>query len=248
MGKPITVFVPDNVHPKLKRKMELEGANVVVHGKVWADAHQKAIEFAKAVPHCEVVHPFDHEDLWEGHASIITEAAGDLKKKPQAVLCVVGGGGLMVGLLRGMHKVGWEDVPLIVSETTGAASFAAAVEAGKLVTLPTINTIAKTLGASTVAKEAFDWTKRHKIVHRVVTDREVLEAIVRFQEDHQFLVEPSCGAGLALLYSEKHSEFLLRQLQGESKKDREGVLVVICGGNGVDIDMIEEWNKNKASL
>ena len=50
----------------------------------------------------------------------------------------VGGGGLMSGVLQGMHGVGWGDVPLVAMETKGADSFDAAVQAGELVTLDAI--------------------------------------------------------------------------------------------------------------
>ena len=54
------------------------------------------------------------------------------------VVVSVGGGGLMSGVLQGMHDVGWADVPLIAMETKGADSFDAAVQAGELVTLDAI--------------------------------------------------------------------------------------------------------------
>ena len=50
----------------------------------------------------------------------------------------VGGGGLLSGVLQGMHEVGWTDVPVVAMETKGADSFDAAVRAGELVTLDAI--------------------------------------------------------------------------------------------------------------
>ena len=44
----------------------------------------------------------------------------------------------MCGVLRGLHDVGWSDVPVVAIETDGADSFAASVKAGRLVTLPGI--------------------------------------------------------------------------------------------------------------
>ena len=45
----------------------------------------------------------------------------------------------MCGILRGMHDVGWTDVPLVAMETKGADSLAASLEAGELITLPCIS-------------------------------------------------------------------------------------------------------------
>ena len=59
---------------------------------------------------CLYVHPFDHEDIWEGHASLIEELRDDLHGVPPDVIVVsVGGGGLMCGVVRGLRSVGWED-------------------------------------------------------------------------------------------------------------------------------------------
>ena len=71
-------------------------------------------------------------------ATIILEAAEQLLEKPSMVVVSVGGGGLMSGVLQGMHNVGWTDVPLVAMETKGADSFDAAVQAGELVTLDAI--------------------------------------------------------------------------------------------------------------
>lgn len=71
-------------------------------------------------------------------ATVIHESAEQLPEKPSVVVVSVGGGGLMSGVLQGMHNVGWVDVPLIAMETKGADSFDAAVQAGELVTLDAI--------------------------------------------------------------------------------------------------------------
>jgi len=207
LGVPATIFVPSTTADFMRTKMASEGAKVIVHGDVWAEAHQHAIEQAKQDPQAELIHPFDHKEIWDGHASIITEAVQQLKKKPSAVICVVGGGGLMCGILLGMHQVGWEDVPLFACETLGANSFAEAVAKGELITLPAITSIAKTLGASRVAGEALAWSKKHKIFPCVVSDKEAVDALVAFQFDHQVLVEPSCAAGLAILYDKEKKIF-----------------------------------------
>jgi L-serine/L-threonine ammonia-lyase len=73
--------------------------------------------------------------------------------KPDVIVTVCGGGGLLCGLLQGLHEIGWQDVPVVVSETIGAHSYAEAIKEGKLITLPEITSIARTLGAKTVCKE-----------------------------------------------------------------------------------------------
>lgn len=69
---------------------------------------------------------------------MIDEIAESLALKPSVVVLSVGGGGLLCGVLRGMSRVGWNDVPVVAMETMGANCLAASVEAGHLVTIPAI--------------------------------------------------------------------------------------------------------------
>ena len=47
----------------------------------------------------------------------------------------IDGGGLLSGVIEGLHRHGWFDVPVFGVETEGAASFRAAVEAGQTVAI-----------------------------------------------------------------------------------------------------------------
>lgn len=74
----------------------------------------------------------------EGHTSLVKELERDLKEKPGAIVLSVGGGGLLNGVVEGLRRADWADVPIVAMETMGAHSLNAAVKAGKLVTLPEI--------------------------------------------------------------------------------------------------------------
>lgn len=126
--------------------------------QAWDDANARALEIA-AQPGANLIHPFDHPDIWYcicthtqytlliasctcrfGHASIIEEVQSQLHGlTPDLVVVSVGGGGLMNGVLEGLHRVGWEKVPLLAMETQGADSLNACVKAGKWVALTEIS-------------------------------------------------------------------------------------------------------------
>ena len=57
---------------------------------------------------------------------------------PDLVVLSVGGGGLMNGVLEGLHRVGWGETPVLALETDGADSLAACVRSGKWVELDDI--------------------------------------------------------------------------------------------------------------
>lgn len=226
----VTIVVPKTTSGWMQGILRREGATVAVHGDSWDDAH----DYAKALATQEnaaYIHPFDDPRIWQGHASIIHEIAG-ANIKPGAIVVSVGGGGLLCGLLEGLHQVGWKDVPVVAVETEGAASFAASMRAGHLVTLDRITSIATTLGARTVAPAALAWTQRHKIIPWIVTDRAAFEACLRFADEQRVLVEPACGAALATVYD--HA----KPLEGHTP-----IVVIVCGGAGVSLALLNEWKK-----
>lgn len=230
IGIPVTVIVPKTTPAWLRDMVRREGATVIVHGDSWDDAHAYGTELAER-ENAAYIHPFDDPRVWKGHSSIIHEIV-DAGVRPGAIVVSVGGGGLLCGLLEGMHDVGWTDVPILAVETEGAASFAAAVRAGHLVTLDRITSVATTLGARRVAAKALEWTKKHPITTWQVTDREAVDACVRFADEHRVLVEPACGASLAAVYGRA------RPLEGLSP-----IVIIVCGGAGVSLPLLDEWKK-----
>lgn len=227
---PVTVVVPETTSAWARAGIAAQGATVLEHGASWSEAHGHALE--NMSEGAVYIHPFDDPDVWAGHAPIIGEVARQ-GPKPGAVVVAVGGGGLLCGVLSGMHAVGWTDVPVLAVETTGAASLAAAMAAGQVVTLERITSLAWTLGARAVAEEALAWTRRHPVESVVVSDRAAVQACLRFADDHRVLVEPACGAGLSVIYDRNPA---LQAIAGP-------VLVIVCGGAGVSMALLRAWDE-----
>ena len=232
LGVPVTVVVPSTTGARMRGLIEAAGAEVQIAGDVWDEAHAAAIDVARMTGGA-LLHPFDHADIWEGHASLVAEVA-ETGLKPERVIVAVGGGGLLCGVIQGMHAAGWSDVPVIAVETTGAGSFAAALEAGEPVTLPAITSIALTLGSKRVCDRLFELAGQHDIRSVLVSDRAAVQACDRFLDDHRVLVEPSCGAALSTVY-DRHPE--VTNATGP-------VLVVVCGGAAVTRSQLESWLGN----
>lgn len=230
LGLAVTIVVPETTSPRARDLIRGEGAQLIIHGAAWDDAHAYALELASK-ERAAYIHPFDDPQVWSGHATMIREMA-EHGIKPGAVVVSVGGGGLLCGLVEGLHAVGWNEVPVLAVETKGADSFAAAVKAGHLVTLPKITSLATTLGARTVAPQALEWTRHHPITSWVVSDRAAVDACLRFADDHRILVEPACGAALAAVYARA------QPLQGHSP-----VVIIVCGGAGVTRDLLDQWKE-----
>lgn len=136
----------------MAQKLSDQGAEVTIFGEAWDDANQKALELRKLYGEdAEFIHPFDQEEVWEGNSFIIKEIKAQIEEKklakPDLMICVCGGGGLMNGLIQGMRSEHWDDVPLMVAETEGARSLGDSLDKGELVTLHRIASVCRTLGA-----------------------------------------------------------------------------------------------------
>jgi L-serine/L-threonine ammonia-lyase len=227
LSVPVTVVVPQSTGERAKELIRMQNADVVVHGATWQEANAHALELLG--PDDAFIHPFDDPLLWHGHASMIDEVvrAGVTF---DAVVLSVGGGGLMSGAIEGLKRNGLDHVPVIAVETEGASSLAQSVRAGKRIELPGITSVATSLGAKQVCEQAFELTQTHPVECVVVSDAEAVAASRRFVDDHRVLVEPACGASLALAY--RRTEALQRF---------ETVLVIVCGGAGTTIEQLDAW-------
>ena len=237
LGMDVTIVVPETTPARARDLITRENAQVIVHGTAWDEAHAYATRLA-AETGSAYIHPFDDPTVWQGHSTLIDELV-EAGVKPGMMVASVGGGGLLCGLVEGLQRVGWGDVPVLAVETEGAASFAGAVRAGELITLDAVRTIAVTLGAKTVTPRALELAKQHEIIPWLVTDRQALDACLRFADDHRVLVEPACGAALSAGYdrAEPLAEFTISTMQ------REPVVFIVCGGAGVNREMLEKWDR-----
>ncbi len=226
---PVVVVVPETATERARELIRQEGAEVIVHGASWQEANALAVSMVRETD--AFLHPFDDPLLWQGHATMVDEVAQS-GMKPDVIALSVGGGGLLCGVLEGLHRNNWRDIPVIAVETEGADSFAQSVAAGRRIELPAIASIATSLGARQVSERAFDWSKQHPIYSVVVSDKMAVSACEKFISDQRIVVEPACGAALATVY-EKITEI----------KAFKSILVIVCGGVTASVDQLRQWAK-----
>jgi len=232
LGICTTVIVPVTTSEEAKNAISSLGAEVIVSGESWKESNELALSMAAEDRSAKYIHAFDDPVMWDGHGTLIDEAAKQ-GPKPDAVVLSVGGGGLLCGTVAGMDRNGWRDVPVLACETEGAASFAAAVAAGEIVELESITSVATSLGARAVAPKALELTRSHRITPYVVPDESAISACSRFLDDHRVLVEPACGVSLSAVY--ENSPLL---------GDASTVLVVVCGGIGISAAKLRDMEQS----
>lgn len=270
LGMPVQVIVPSTTKPLMLEKIRAQGAKVEVFGKNWNEADARArwvVEEGGREGGPEAVAyipPYDHPLLWEGHSTLVDELVeggreGGMEEAPAAIVASVGGGGLLCGIYEGLSRyegrAGWEDVGVVGVETEGAASFAAGLAAGEVVRLTEIQTVATSLGALEVTPRALEYARSggraggrdggqdkgpRLTLSEVVTDAEAVQACRAFLRDHRLLVEPACGAALALGYSPR----LRKRLKAWSEaKGGRPVVIVVCGGSGITPEILVEMER-----
>lgn len=228
----VTVVVPETASARARELIRQEGAELVVHGASWQEANAFAQSMAGASD--AFVHPFDDPRLWAGHATLVDELARS-GPKPDGIVVSVGGGGLLCGIVEGLRRNGWTNVPIVGVETEGADSLAQSIRSGSRVTLKEITSIATSLGAKQVCEQAFAYATSHPIRSAVVSDRAAVLACERFLDDHRILVEPACGAALALAYA-----------SAPELSDLDTVVFVVCGGATASLEQLTRWSRQFA--
>ncbi|HEY0491801.1 MAG TPA: pyridoxal-phosphate dependent enzyme [Telluria sp.] len=227
LGVPVLVVVPETTTARAKELISRENAQLIVHGASFQEANAMAQSLVTGTD--AFIHPFDDPLLWQGHATMIDEVAA-AGLKPDAVVLSVGGGGLMCGVIEGLRRNSWGDVPVVAVETLGADSLAQSLEARERIELPGISSIATSLGARKVAEQTFALAQYHPVHSIVVSDADAVRACLRFMDDHRVVVEPACGASLAVAYDAANS---LAQYKN--------VLVVVCGGVTATVAQLQAW-------
>ncbi|KAJ5647662.1 tryptophan synthase beta subunit-like PLP-dependent enzyme [Penicillium lividum] len=266
-----TVVVPYSTKPMMITKLRSAGASdVVQHGASWFEADTYLREnFIEKQPADEnivnvYVPPFDHPDIWDGAGSMVDEIASQLPVREaggrqvagafpaDAIVCSVGGGGLLNGVVAGLEKhmdefgsgtdiPGVKRVHVLAVETSGADSLALSLRNGRLSTLDAITSQATSLGALCVAKKTLANAKYPppgvQVSSLVGSDAEAARGILRLADETRLQVELACGISLEIAVAGRLKE-VMADLTADSR-----VVVVVCGGSNITAEMIAEYRQ-----
>ncbi|KAI4093196.1 MAG: hypothetical protein LQ344_003023 [Seirophora lacunosa] len=244
LDRSATIVVPFSTKPLMIAKLKNAGAYEVVQaGDNWKEADTYLREELLNKDEGGVyVPPFDDPEIWEGHSTLVKEVSAQLRDKGEdgadAMICSVGGGGLLCGVLLGLERESWgKSCAVLALETKGADSLNKALTSGQLVTLPGITSIATSLGATCVAQKAFELAQNHGVTSSVLSDAEAAMGCWRLADDERIIVEAACGLNVAVCYDGRLKK-LLPELTPQSK-----VVIVVCGGSNVTLQTLMTYRK-----
>ena len=213
-GVPATVVMPTTT-PLIKvNRTKGYGAKVVLYGNVYDEACEYAMKLAKEQG-LTFVHPFDDLDVATGQGSIAMEIIKELPTVDY-ILVPIGGGGLATGVST-LAKLLNPKIKVIGVEPAGANCMQESIKAGKVVTLPSANTIADGTAVKTPGSEIFPYVKKNIDDIITIQDEELIVAFLDVVENHKMIVENS---GLLTVAALKH-------LDVKGKK----VVSILSGGN-----------------
>ncbi len=214
---PVTVVMPDYA-PLIKiSTCKKLGARVLVHGVDFAAARARADELV-AAEGLTYIHGFDAPEIIAGQGTLGLEVLEQVSKV-DAIVCPVGGGGLLAGVALAVKSLR-PRVKIIAVESEATGNLTAALKAKKPVTVERHPTLADGLATLTVGPNSFSIIKSR--VDRVVrvTEDQISLAILRMLEMEKIVVEGAAAAPLAAMMSGQ-----LDELSGRR------VALVACGGN-----------------
>lgn len=209
------VIVMPTTTPLMKvNRTRSYGAEVVLHGDVFDEALAHANRLA-AEKGYTFIHPFNDLDVATGQGTIAMEIIKELPTVDY-ILVPIGGGGLCTGVAT-LAKLLNPKIKIIGVEPAGANCMQESLRAGKVVSLPSVNTIADGTAVQTPGELLLPYIQEN--VDKIITieDSELIVTFLDMVENHKMIVENS---GLLTVAALKH-------LNVNKKK----IVSILSGGN-----------------
>ena len=196
------------------------GAEVVLHGDSFDDAYAHSLTLQKKHGYV-YIHPFNDREVLLGQGTTALEII-DALKDVDAILVPIGGGGFASGVALATKLVN-PGVKVIGVEPENAACMKAALDAGKIVSLKSSDTVADGCAVKTAGDLTFAFCRKYLDDIITVSEMEIMGALLSLIEKHKLIAE---GAGVLSLAA-------LPKLPFRKKK----IAAIVSGGN-IDISTI----------
>ena len=215
LGVPATIVLPHGVPLAKLTAIQRTGAEAVLSGESYDDAHAAALEIARERRRA-YVHAFDDDDVIAGQGTLALEMLADVPDVDTLVV-PVGGGGLIAGVALAVSAQ--RSRPRIIGvQAAGASAFAASFASGAVVERPAA-TIADGIAVRRPAERTLALVRKYVDDVITVSDEAIARAIVVLLERTKLLAEGAGAAALAAV------------LEPSDRIGGKKVGVVISGGN-----------------
>ncbi len=223
MGIPATICIPEGAPLSKIEATRSYGANVVLVPGVYDDAYTEAVRLCKE-QQLTFIHPFNDYRVMAGQGTIGLELSRQLPDC-DIFLVPIGGGGLIAGAAYAIKYL-MPRCKVIGVQAAGAASMVDSIHANRILTLPSVHTIADGIQVKTPGDLTFDLVRQYVDDVVTVKEGEIASAILTVLEKQKLVAEGAGAVGIAAA--------MYGKVDVKGKK----VCALLSGGN-VDVTMLE---------
>ncbi|MBC7386707.1 MAG: threonine ammonia-lyase [Cryobacterium sp.] len=222
LGVKATIVMPRGAPLVKIQNTESFGAEVILAGDSYDECFAVAQKLAKKSGKV-LVHAFDDPLVIAGQGTVALELLEQLPDV-DAIVCSVGGGGLMAGIVTVMKELR-PRTKLYAAQAAGAAAMAESLKKGHPVTLPRVETFADGIAVGATRATTFDIL--HGNIDKMLTtdDESIAAAILTLLEKAKVVSEGAAAISIAVL------DQIKKEIRGKK------VAIIVCGGN-IDVNVL----------
>lgn len=219
---PCTIVMPKGAPLSKVSATKQYGANVQLEGNVFDDALAYALELKEKMG-ATFVHAFDDEAVIAGQGTVGLEILDQLQDV-EAILCPVGGGGLIAGVALAAKEKN-PKIRVYGVQTLACPSMKQSLVEKKPIMVESTPTMADGIAVKKPGKQTFEMVQKYVDDIFCVDEMEIARTMLMVLERNKLLVEGSGASALASL------------IYGKVNIKEKKVVAILSGGN-VDVNFI----------
>ncbi len=223
LGYPSFIFMPESTPLAKVEATRHYGAEVILHGSTFESAFEEACRFQEK-KQLTYIHGYDDWEIIYGAATLGLEIVEDLPG-PDAIVCPVGGGGLIAGVALAAKST-CPSVKIIGVQAEKAPAAFESFRAHRPVEKYLGPTIAEGIAIKSPGRINLELILAHVDDMVLVSDTEIADAILHLLERNKLVCEGAGAASVAALLANKIP----------SLTDKK-VVAILSGGN-IDINTL----------
>lgn len=197
-----------------------DNIRIYLHGTNFNESLNKAIEMSNNNAKF-LIHPFDDDDIIEGHATIGYEIYKDIN--PDIIVSCIGGGGLISGVSKYSKNINPE-CKIIGTEPNGADSMTHAIINNGPKLLKSVDNFVDGASVSLVGNKTYDITKKYVDKIYTVDNNKLCYNLIEFYQNEGIVLEPAGGLSVSCIDTIVKNEL-------KNIKKKHNIVCILSGGN-----------------